>query len=76
MKSLTLAEILRAKIDKIPVYHMKGDTDEIISHTDIDSLAKEADKCNGIIIEKTGPLVTDLNIIYVGGESKVLAKLK
>ena len=75
MESLTLKEIFEAKRAGIEVYHMKGDNTQIISHTDIAQLAKEADKCNGIILIKTGNRVEDHHIVYVGGESKVLTNL-
>lgn len=56
---------------KQEIYGMMGDGMTLpITSTDLNMLFKEADKCNGIILTCKG------EIVYVGGESKVLAKLK
>jgi hypothetical protein len=56
------------------LYGMMGDNMlKPLTSVDLDYLCAEADKCNGIVL-----LVEDNipNIVYVGGESRVLGGLK
>lgn len=59
------------------MYWMLGERMDLpIGSTDLDLLSKLADKCKGVILLLHGPDPKDCEIVYVGGEGKVLANLK
>lgn len=55
---------------------LKDDFVVLGTEDDIKNFAKIADEIGGIVVEITGPKVTDFNIIYCAGENKALQAAK